>query len=170
MFLQYKEYITDATSLRQSFQHELASAKALEGNTKAATELATQERVEAQRLTALRIRRMNGTCRSNGGLAQVIAPNTEGEWVELQEREPMEKALLQAYEINLTQAKDTPCMIFPLSTILGGCGETEGARVILEGLDYDRRGIEVATQEVLKYVTLKTGSKLNYTPTALCVR
>ena len=58
--------------------------------------------MEAQRLTALQIRRMNGTSRTSGGLAQVVAPNTEGEWVELQEREPMEKVLLQAYEINLT--------------------------------------------------------------------
>ena len=145
LFIQYKEYITDATGLRQSFQHELASAKALAGNTKAATELATQERVESQRLTARRIRRMNGTSRTSGGLAQVVAPNTEGEWVELQERESMEKALLQAYEINLTQAKDTPCMIFPLNHILGSCGETESARVILEGEDYDRSGIDVAT-------------------------
>jgi len=169
LFIQYKEYITDATGLRQSFQHELASAKALAGNTKAATELATQERVESQRLTALRIRRMNGTSRTSGGLAQVVAPNTEGEWVELQEREPMEKALLQAYKSNLTQAKDTPCMIFPLNYILGSCGETESARGILEGEDYDRSGIDVATQEVLKYLTLKTGSKLNYTPTPLCV-
>ena len=89
LFLQYKEYISDATSLRQSFQHALASARALEGNTKAATKLATHDRVEAQRLTATRIRRMNGTCRNSGGLAQVVAPNTEGEWVELQDRESM---------------------------------------------------------------------------------
>ena len=82
----------------------------------------------------------------------------EGEWIELQDREPIEKALLQAYEINLTQAKDTPCMIFPLSNILGSCGETEGARIILKGQEYDRSGIDVATQVVLTYVALKTGS------------
>ena len=61
-------------------------------------------------------------------------------------------------------------MIFPLCNIIGSCGETKGARIILEGGNYDRSEIDAATQKVLKYVTLKTGSTLNYTPTALCVR
>ena len=121
-------------------------------------------------MTSARIRRMNGTSRSNMGLAQVVAPNDDGEWVEIQDRLPMEKALLQAYEVNLTQAKNTPYMVYPLSGMVGCCGETEGARMILEGEPYDGSAIDHATQEVLKYLTLKHGTKLNYTPQALDVQ
>lgn len=34
-----------------------------------------------------------------------------------------------AYEVNLTQVNDTPCMIL----LIGSCGENEGARIKLEG-------------------------------------
>lgn len=111
--------------------------------------------MEDRRLTAARIRRMNGTSRTtSGGLAQVVAPNANEDWVEVHEKDLMEKALLVAYEVNLTQANDTPCMIFPLVVILGSCGENEGFRIILDGEECGRTGINQATQDVLKYVQL----------------
>ena len=51
---------------------------------------------------------------------------------------------------------------------MGSCGEMEVARIILEGDGYDSSAIDDATNEVLKYVTLKHGTTLNYTPRALC--
>ena len=43
LFIKYKVYFTDATELWQLFQHELASARAKEGNTKVATEIDMME-------------------------------------------------------------------------------------------------------------------------------
>ena len=61
LFIRYKEYVSEATELRQSFQQALASVRAIDINTNVSKEIAIQERVEAQRLTAARIQRMNGT-------------------------------------------------------------------------------------------------------------
>ena len=96
----------------------------------------------------------------------MVAPNEKGEWVEYQDKDSMERALLKAYEVTLTQAKNTPCMKSPLQDQLGSCGENLGAHMILEGKEYNMEDTDEATREVLKYIQLKEGTKLIYTSTA----
>ena len=72
LFAKYKEYLKESIGSRLTFQHELAQARAKQGNTKISIEINRQERIEAQRLSAARIRRMNGNTRVSQGLSQVI--------------------------------------------------------------------------------------------------
>ena len=167
LFVKYKEYLKESLELRQTFQHELAQARAKEGKTKIATEIDRQERIEAQRLSAARIRRMNGNIRASQGLSQVIATNEEGIEVTISEKKPMEAALLQEYEINLTQANTTPCMLSPLKEIIGPCAKEQGAQELLLGRVNSIEGVSNATMEVLKYVALKEGTRLHTLPTPI---
>ena len=82
----------------------------------------------------------------------------------------MERARLLAYEVTLTQAKHTPCMKSPLQEQSGSCGEILGTHLILEGKEYDIEGTDEATREVLKYVQLKEGTQLIYTPLPILVQ
>ena len=163
LFIKYKEYLKESIELRQTFQHELAQARAIEGNTKIATEIDRQERIEVQRLSASRIRRMNGNIRISQGISQVIVPDDEGIESEITDKIPMEAALLKAYEINLTRANTTPCMTSPLKESLGPCAKGEFAKELLLGNIRSMEGVDEATMEVLKYVSLNEGKKLPHT-------
>lgn len=66
-FILDKAYLLDATALRQHFQHVLTQAKLLEGNTNALNDIETIEKVEAQQLSAVRVRITNDTARSVRG-------------------------------------------------------------------------------------------------------
>ena len=94
-------------------------------------EINRQERIEAQRLLAARIRRMNGNIRASQGLSQVITTDDDGVEATISDKIPMEEALLHEYEINLTQANTTPCMVSPLKEILGPCATGQGAHDFL---------------------------------------
>ena len=83
LFIEYKDYLLEATDLRKNFQHKLATARSIERNKKVAKEIDRMERIGAQRLSAARIRQMNGTSRTARRLTQVIAPNEQGEWTEI---------------------------------------------------------------------------------------
>ena len=133
LFVQYKDYLKESLELRQNFQRELAQARAKEGNTKISVEIDRQERVEAQRLSAARIRRMNGNIRASQGLSQVITTDDDGVEATISDKMPMEEALLREYEINLTQANTTPCMVSPLKEILGPCATGQGSQDLLLG-------------------------------------
>ena len=98
---------------------------------------------------------MNGTCRKAVNLARVIVPNEDGVEMEISEKLPMEAALLQAYEVNLTQANTTPCMISPLKEKLGPCATWECARNSLLGKIQLIEGVDETTMEVLRYLALK---------------
>ena len=71
----------------------------------------------------------------------------------------MEKALLEAYTLILTQANKTPCMLSPLKNIFGDYGTSDGSNKITHGdtsvLDEGLNGVDESTIEVLKYLTLK---------------
>lgn len=58
LFRKYKDYLLEATELRQTFQHTLAKAKTLEKNGKAVKKIESMERIEKQRVSAARTRRL----------------------------------------------------------------------------------------------------------------
>ena len=106
-FKKYKEYLRTASEKRQTFQDELAQARAREGSTKVSKEIEKIKRIEAQRESARRIKKMNGTLRPAKGLTKVVVTNSDGAEVELVGKLEMEKALLDEYEKTLTQSNRT---------------------------------------------------------------
>ena len=156
-FDSYKEYVNNSASKRQSFLHELAQAKASKGKLKVSTQLKVILRNEAQRASAARVRRMNGTTRTSQGLPKVIILNPDGVDTEVNDKGQMEGILLDAYEHTLTQANGTPCMRSPLRERLGLCGTGSLVDDILLGDLDSLEGVDDSTVEVLKYLSLKNG-------------
>ena len=72
LFGEYRAYLSQKDEKRQTFQHELAVARAKEGNVKVAKEIERMKCTERQRQSAHRIRRMNGSLRVTTGLAKVV--------------------------------------------------------------------------------------------------
>ena len=85
-YKRYKEYLNTATEKRQTFQDELAQARASEGKNRIAKEIERMKRVEKQRDSARRIRKMNGTLRLSKGLPMVIVPGNNGTEEEVVEK------------------------------------------------------------------------------------
>ena len=168
-FKQYKEYLMNAAEKRQGFQDQLAQARAAEGNKSLANEIEKIKQVEAQRESAKRIRRMNGTLRTSKGLSKVVVPKEDGTEIELIDKEEMERALLEAYEKTLTQSNRTPCMSSPLVERLGLSATKETAHNVLHGYYFNEEGIEDTTIEVLKYLEFKEGTKQIFKPKPLNV-
>lgn len=71
------------------------------------------EMIGTQRLSVVRIRRINGTSRTAGVFTQVMAPIDQGEWTQIQDNKHIWKTVLLAYKVNLTQANSTPCIHSP---------------------------------------------------------
>merc|ERR1712035_109834 len=110
MFRKYKEYLKSAAHKRQTFQDELAQARAREGKQKISKEVERMKREDAQRESSRRIKKMNGTQRMMKGLTKVVVNREDGVEIELVGKQEMEKALLNTYEKTLTQSNRTPCM------------------------------------------------------------
>ena len=166
-YKKYKEYLLQASLKRQNFQEELAQARANEGKTSIVKEIERMKRVETQRDSARRIRKMNGTLRQNKGLPKVMVQDLNGDEIEIVEKEAMEKALLDSYEKTLTQSNTTPCMQSPLIERLGLCATTETAVDILMGNAYNEDGIDESTKEVLKFLAMKEGMRKHFMPKSL---
>ena len=58
-------------------------------------------------------------------------------------------------------------MMSPLKEILGPCATGQGAHDLLLGNVHSIEGVSNATMEVLKYVALKEGTKLQTLPTPI---
>ena len=140
---------------RQNFQDELAQARATDGKSNVTKEIERMKRVETQRESAKRIRKMNGTLRVSKGLTKVVVPNNNGSEIELVEKLAMERALLDAYEKTLTQSNNTPYIQSPLVERLGLCATKETVQKIPEGNQYNDEDVKEYTKEVLKYLALK---------------
>ena len=169
LFAEYKEYLTQKVEKRQDFQNQLATARAKEGNTKVSKEIERIQCTERQRASAQRIRRMNGSVSYSKGLAKVVVPGEEGGEVELVDKVEMEQALLDAYELILTQANQTPCMMSPLKERLGDYGTGKIVHDILLGNEIELEGVDESTKEVLKYLALKDGNRQINNPKPLMV-
>ena len=101
------------------------------------------------------------------GLSQFITTDDDGVEATISDKIPMEEALLHEYEINLTQANTTPCMVSSLKEVLGPCATVQGAHDLLLGNVQSIKGVSNATMEVLKYVALKEVTKLQTVPTPI---
>ena len=167
-FIEYKKYLENSTQRRQDFLHSIAQARAKENKIKVSKEVERMVRTEQQRTSAKRIRRMNGSLRQSGGLTKVVVQDDNGLECEVVKKEEMEQALLQAYEVTLTQANVTPCMQSPLYEHMGPCGNGDLVTDILMGNELHLEGVSQSTLEVLKYLQLKEGTKVMTAPTPLC--
>jgi hypothetical protein len=119
-------------STRQSWLLALCEARAAEGNTTKEAELQNRIRIEDQRRTARVIKRVNGKLRS-GSVTSVVAPDKDGRWREVTEKEDIEMALLEENERRFTQAADTPFLQDPLLRLVGKMGTGPAAEAILRG-------------------------------------
>ena len=79
-------------------------------------------------------------------MAKAVVPGGIGGEVELVDKQEMEQALLDAYEIILAQANDTPCLVSPLKEQMGKCGTGEIINDVLLGKKVDFEGIDEATR------------------------
>ena len=168
-FKEYKEYLNQSGEKRQKFIHELAQVRAKQGKMKVSKQLEIMQSHEAQRISAARIRRMNGTSRASKGIHKVLIPNDAGELIEVNEKTKMEEELLKAYEVTLTQSNLTPCTISPLKEKMGACGNSQFASDLLVGNVCSLEGVDNSTLEVLKYLALKEGTNSCYRSMPLLV-
>ena len=168
-FKLYKDYLEQGNEKRQAFIHELAQAKAKQGNLKASKQLEIMNQNEKHRQSAARIRRMNGTNRASKGLHKIMITNEAGDDIEVNEKSRMEEELLKAYEGTLTQSNLTPCTVSPIKERLGPCGNGALAAELLLGKVQTLDGVDTSTLEVLKYLSLKEGTTLCHRPEPLLV-
>jgi hypothetical protein len=68
-----------------------------------------------------------------GSVTYVIAPNGEGEWVEVNDKESMEQALADENNRRFNQAATTPFMVPPLSNYIDHLGINQYSQQILDG-------------------------------------
>jgi hypothetical protein len=99
----------------------LAEAKALAGNTKAETVLKQLMEREQQRRDARAIRYANQKMRT-GSVTFVVAPNSQGEWVEGNDQASMEQALMEENHRRFNQAAGTPFTVPPLTDYIDALG------------------------------------------------
>ena len=119
-------------STRQSWLLSLCEARALEGNTSKEQELKNWIRIEEQRRNARIMSRVDGKLRS-WSVTSTVAPDENGIWREVTERQIMEQALLDENKRRFTQASDTPFLQPPLLQMVGALGTGPAAEAILQG-------------------------------------
>jgi hypothetical protein len=95
-------------------------------------ELEMKKRIEQQRRDARIIRRASSKLQS-GGLTSVVAPDSQGNWVELTKKEDIERALCAENALRFNQAKDTPLLQEPLFSEVGPLGIGPASQAILDG-------------------------------------
>ena len=108
---------------RKSWLESLCEAKAEAGEESKEIVLRRLIRIEDQQKNARIVGRVNRKLQS-GSVTSVVAPNKDGEWVEVEGKAGIEKALLEENERQFNQAKATPfCsnhyLIWWVSWVLG---------------------------------------------------
>jgi hypothetical protein len=87
---------------------------------------------EQQRRDARAIRYANPKIRT-GSVTFVVAPNSQGEWVEVNDQASMEQALMEENHRRFNQAAGTPFTVPPLTDYIDVLGVNEYAKQILAG-------------------------------------
>jgi hypothetical protein len=126
---------------RKSWLESLCEAKAEAGEGSKEVVLRRLIRIEDQRKNARIIWRVNGKLQS-GSVTSVVAPNEEGEWVEVVGKEGIGKALLEENERRFNQAKATPFLQQPLLDLVGKLGVGKAAEEILNGTFVVPEGVD----------------------------
>ena len=168
-FKEYKTFIKNASEKRIEFQYALAAAKAKQGNIKISQAIKNMVRIEEQRDSARRIRYMNGTIRHSSGLTRAVAPNENGEWVEMNTKYAMEEALRSENNRRFTQANDTPLMRGRIYDEFGTIPSQEITSAILDGTYIAPHDTAPEVNEVLTYLQLKDSASAVWKPKPLTV-
>jgi hypothetical protein len=95
-------------------------------------ELEMKKRIKQQHRDARIIQRACGKLQS-GGLTSVVAPDSQGNWVELTKKEDIEWALCAENIRRFNQAKDTPLLQETLFSEVGPLGFGPASQAILDG-------------------------------------
>jgi len=124
----------------------------MEGKNAVATEVKQLLQRESQRRDARLIRRLNGRPRS-GGISFVIAPvGNNGEWIEVSDKEGIERALLDENQRRFYQASGTSFMTTsPLYDAVGPLGISKGAQEILAGTFVIPEGTDPYAAKLIKH-------------------
>jgi hypothetical protein len=120
-----------ASGDRATWIEDLATAWAAEGKTSVASELRNIKLREAQRRDARLIKSVNGDSTRTG--LYILRINDGQDWIEVTEKEDMEKALLRESQQRFNQAKETPFCTNPLLEAVGPVGISDVAQQILNG-------------------------------------
>ena len=126
---------------RKSWLESLCEAKAEASEGSKEMVLRRLIRIEDLRKNGRIIGRVNGKLQS-GSVTSVVAPNEEGEWVEVVGKEGIEKALLEENERWFNQAKATPFLQQPLLDLVGKLGVGKAAEQILNGTFVVPEGVD----------------------------
>ena len=108
----------NTVAARKSWLESLCEARVQADDLSKEQELQNLLQVEDQRWTARIIARVNGKLRS-GSVTSVIAPNSEGQWVEHSKKEEIEKTLCEENERQFNEAKDATSLQQPLLDFVG---------------------------------------------------
>ena len=98
-----------------------------------------------------------------------MAPDENGNWIEMTDKTLMEKALLEEYERCVTQANSTPCMQHPMKEVLGNIVPNKIADEIMQGTFVPPDGVSDEIREVFKYLALKDGMESIYRPKPMTI-
>ena len=126
-----KRMAKSAVNDRKTWLESLAEARSASGNLSQAQEVKNLLSREEQQRAARIIRRVNGKLRE-GSLTSVVAPNFNGEWVEVTKKQEIEKALMEENERRFNQARNSPFLKPPLLDLVGRCGTGPAAEAILK--------------------------------------
>jgi len=118
-------------------------------------EIERMQQTKRQRVSAQRIKRMNGPARSSKGLTKVVVQDYDGNDIELVDKTGTEKALLDAYDLTLTQENNTLRMVSTLKEILEEYGTSNNSLEIIQGDTSVLDGVDESTVGVLTYLALK---------------
>lgn len=121
-----------ASQLRKTYLQAKASAIANESNTDEDNIYKQLMQREKQREAARHIKATLHKLKS-GSVSRVVIPHNDGTTKVLMSKQEIEEACIQENEKKYSQTEGTPCMIHPLSNILGFLGLTEEAEAILDG-------------------------------------
>lgn len=169
LFELYKTCITDSREHQQRFQRKFTVAQAKEGKRSISTEFLNNERKEAKCHSATRIRAINRSARSSNGIGFVTVPNAEGELIEMSNNDPLEKALLNFYDIKVTQSNTRPFMQISLLSFVSSIGINKNVEQVLNGDAQIQDDVNQKMAEVMKDLALKEGTELHHQPTHITV-
>jgi hypothetical protein len=121
-------------------------------------ELEMKKQIKQQRRDARIIQRASGKLQP-GGLTSVVAPDSQGNWVELTKKEDIERALCAENACRVNQAKDTPLLQEPLFSEVGPLGFGPASQAILEGTYVPPLGTDPWVVKLLPHLAMPQAVK-----------